>query len=120
MRTSIRFVWTAVIFALATWLAPWPVIPVVAALLVLVGPLVFRPVVLACAAAAAWGGILGWTALRAPLGRLSAELGGIFHAPGGVLIALSMVLAAGLAWGGAEVALVVRARGKGGQNADTI
>ncbi|HSC32798.1 MAG TPA: hypothetical protein VLD17_13760 [Gemmatimonadaceae bacterium] len=110
MRTTIRFVWTAVIFALATWLAPWPVVAAVSALLLLVMPRAFSPVMLACAAAAAWAGILGWTWLYAPLGTLAAEVGGIFHVPGGVLVALSVVIAFGLAWGGAEVALVVRAR----------
>ena len=110
MRTTIRFVWTAVIFALATWLAPWPVVAAVSALLLLVMPRAFSPVMLACAAAAAWAGILGWTWLYAPLGTLAAEVGGIFHVPGGVFVALSVVIAFGLAWGGAEVALVVRAR----------
>ena len=110
MRTTIRFVWTAVIFALAKWLAPWPVVAAVSALLLLVMPRAFSPVMLACAAAAAWAGILGWTWLYAPLGTLAAEVGGIFHVPGGVLVALSVVIAFGLAWGGAEVALVVRAR----------
>lgn len=110
MRTTIRFVWTAVIFALATWLAPWPVVAAVSALLLLVMPRAFSPVMLACAAAAAWAGILGWTWLYAPLGTLAAEVGGIFHVPGGVLVALSVAIAFGLAWGGAEVALVVRAR----------
>lgn len=110
MRTTIRFVWTAVIFALATWLAPWPVVAAVSALLLLVMPRAFSPVMLACAAAAAWAGILGWTWLYAPLGTLAAEVGGIFHVPVGVLVALSVAIAFGLAWGGAEVALVVRAR----------
>lgn len=110
MRTTIRFVWTAVIFALATWLAPWPVVAAVSALLLLVMPRAFSPVMLACAAAAAWAGILGWTWLYAPLGTLAAEVGGIFHVPGGVLVALSVAIAFGLAWGGAEVAFVVRAR----------
>ena len=110
MRTTIRFVWTAVIFALATWLAPWPVVAAVSALLLLVMPRAFSPVMLACAAAAAWAGILGWTWLYAPLGTLAAAVGGIFHVPVGVLVALSVAIAFGLAWGGAEVALVVRAR----------
>jgi hypothetical protein len=51
-----------------------------------------------------------WTALYAPLGRLAAELGGIVHLPGAALVALSVAVAAALAWGGAELALAVRAR----------
>ena len=110
MRATIRFVWTALVFALATWLAPWPAVAAVSALLLLLMPRAFSPVMLASAAAAAWAGILAWTWLYAPLGTLAAEVGGIFHVPGGVLMALSVAIAFGLAWGGAEVALVVRAR----------
>ena len=111
MRDTKRFVLAACMFALATWVAPWPIIPVVAALMVLAAPRVFTPLMLACAAGAAWGGILAWTALTAPLGKLANEVGGIVHLPGAVLVALSVAVAFGLAWGGAEVAVVVRARG---------
>ena len=113
MRDTVRFVLAACIFALATWAAPWPVIPVVAALMLLVAPRSFTPVMLACAAGTAWGGILAWTTVYAPLGRLAAEAGGIVHVPGAALIALSVAVAAGLAWGGAEVARAVGQRGNG-------
>ena len=110
MRGAKRFVLAACIFALATWALPWPVIPIVAALMVLAAPRAFTPLMLACAAGTAWAGILAWTAFSAPLGILAAELGGIIHAPGAALVVLTVALAAGLAWGGAEIALVVRAR----------
>ena len=112
MRDAKRFVLAACIFALATWALPWPVIPIVAALMVLAAPRAFTPLTLACGGGTAWGGILAWTAFSAPLGGLAAELGGIVHLPGATLVALSVALAAGLAWGGAEIALVVRARAR--------
>src|SRR6185312_10422715 len=80
-----RFVLAACIFALATWALPWPVIPILAALMVLAAPRAFTPLMLACAAGTAWAGILAWTAFSAPLGILAAELGGIIHAPGAAL-----------------------------------
>lgn len=107
MRDAKRFVLATCIFALATWAAPWPIIPVIAALMLLVAPRSFSPLMLACAAAAAWGGILAWTASFAPLGRLAAQVGGIVHLPGAALVALSVAVPAGLAWGGAAVARVV-------------
>jgi len=110
MRDVKPFLLATCIFALATWAAPWPVIPVVSAVMLLVAPRAFSPLMLACAAGAAWGGILAWTTLYAPLGRLAAELGGIVHLPGAALVALSVAVAAALAWGGAELALAVRAR----------
>ena len=110
MREAKRFVFATCLFVLATWAAPWPILPVLAALMLLAAPRAFTPLVLACAAGTAWGGILAWTALYAPLGRLAAEVGGIVHVPGAALVALSVAVAFGLAWGGAEVAAVVRAR----------
>ncbi len=113
MRAAMRFVLAAVLFALATWLAPWPVVPVLAALLLLAAPRAFTPGLLALAAACAWGGILGWTALHDPLGVLAREVGGILHAPGAVVIALTPAAAAVLAWAGAEIARVVYVRSAG-------
>lgn len=112
MRDAKRFLLATIIFALATAAAPWPVIPVVAALMLLAAPRNFTRPMLACAAGTAWGGILAWTALFFPLGRLANEVGGIVHLTGASLVALSVAVAFGLAWGGAEVALVVRARAR--------
>jgi hypothetical protein len=111
VRASVRFVLAAALFALGSWLAPWPVVPVLAALLVLVWPRSLTPGLLALAAAAGWGAILGWTALHAPLGVLAGELGGMFHAPAAVVIALTPAAAAALAWAGAEIARFVQVRG---------
>lgn len=111
MRATLWFVVAAALFALATMVAPWPVVPVLAAVLLLVAPRSLTPGLLALAAAAAWGAILGWTALHAPLGVLAREMGGILHAPGPVVIALSPLVAAALAWAGAQIARVVQVRG---------
>ena len=114
MRDANRFALAACIFALATWALPWPVIPIAAALMLLVAPRAFAPVMLGCAAGTAWGGMLAWTALSFPLGRLADEVGGIVRVPGAALVALSVAVAFGLAWGGAEVAVAARARSRGG------
>ncbi|HKV51479.1 MAG TPA: hypothetical protein VJO52_09780 [Gemmatimonadaceae bacterium] len=111
MRATMRFVLAAILFAFGTWIVPWPVVPVLAALLLLLAPRLFTPGLLALAAAGAWAGILGWTALHAPLGVLARELGGILHAPTAVVIALGPAIAAALAWAGAEVARAVQVRG---------
>lgn len=110
MRPTVRCLIAAAVFALGTVAAPWPVVPVLAALLVLVAPRVFTPGLVALAAAVGWGVILGWTALHAPLGVLARELGGILHAPGAVVIALTPAVAAALAWAGAEIARFIYAR----------
>lgn len=111
MRATFWFLLAAALFALGTIMAPWPVVPVLAAVLLLVAPRSFTPGLLALAAATAWGGILGWTALHAPLVVLARELGGILHAPAAVVIALSPLVTAALAWAGAEIARVVQVKG---------
>lgn len=113
MRASVAVAIAAIVFSLGTWLAPWPVVPVLAALLLLIAPRAFTPGLLALGAAIAWGGILGWTALHAPLGTLAGELGGIFHVPRAAVIASTIALAAALAWSGAEIARAVRERPAG-------
>ncbi len=116
MRSFTTYVIAAIAFAAGSWLAPWEIVPVIAALLVLLAPARFTPFRLTVAAAVAWGGIFGWTAFRAPVetSALARELAGIVHAPswggGGAIVLLTPLLAALLAWSGAAMALSVRER----------
>ena len=50
MRTPMRFAIAVILFAFGTWAAPWPVVPVLAALLLLAAPRAFTPGLLALAA----------------------------------------------------------------------
>ena len=113
MRLTLRFLVATALFAFGSWAAPWLILPVIAGLLPLAAPRLFTPALLAPAAAAAWGGILGATALHAPVARLAAVVGGIIHLPGSALIALTIAVAGLLAWSAAEVACFVR-RGDSG------
>lgn len=110
MRAARAFVLAVALFAAGSWAAPWPVVPVLAALLALAAPRRFTPAGLACAAALAWAGILGWTARVAPVGVLARELVGIYRAPAWLLVLCTPLVAALLAWAGAAIAAVIVGR----------
>ena len=93
----------AVLFAVATWLVPWWIVPVVAAALSLLAPGVFTPARLALAAALSWAALLAYGAVTGPLVRLAHALGATIHAPWPLLLLTSPLFAALLAWAGAKV-----------------
>jgi hypothetical protein len=57
----------------------------------------------AASAVAAWVGLMAWNAIRGPLGLLSTTLGAVFDVPGPVLVVMTLLFGAVLAWSGATV-----------------
>ena len=112
MRTARTYLIATLAFAGGTWIAPWMVVPVLAALLHLAAPARFTPGRLAGAAALAWAGILGWTAMVAPVRTLAGALGGVFHAPWWAVVLVTPAVAALLAWSAAVIAELARARSR--------
>jgi hypothetical protein len=106
MRRWISFTALVAAFALASWLGWWAV-PAVAALWGVLRPRVAAPAGLAALAASlAWGAwlIADWAAGHGGFGTLAARLGGVMNLPAFVLILLTLLLAALLAWSSAVLA----------------
>jgi hypothetical protein len=93
-------------FALASWLAWWAV-PLVAALWGLLRPAVWRPILSAALAAAlGWGCWLLLDALSDPsaLARLGQRLGAVMQLPFPLLLLLTLLFPALLAWSASALA----------------
>ena len=109
MKRWLSFAALVAAFALATRLGWWAV-PVVAALWGVMRPAVNAPAATAAlAAASAWALWLlaSWQADHDAMSILSTRLGGVMRVPPTVLILLTLLLAAVLAWSAAALAGVI-------------
>jgi hypothetical protein len=103
----------ALAVAVLTWLAGWWAVPLVA---IVAGAVLWRrrgiAWLIALASAGAGGAIVLVDAVRGRLPVLAATLGGLLKVPGALLIVITLLFAALLAWSaaviGAEVARFVR------------
>jgi hypothetical protein len=106
MKRWLSFAVLAAAFALATKLGWWAV-PVVAALWGVMRPAVSAPAATAAlAAASAWAAWLlaDWQANHHAMEVLTTRLGGVMSVPPAVLILLTLLLGAVLAWAAAALA----------------
>jgi len=105
VRGALAFLLLALAFVLASWLGWWAV-PVVAAAWGFLRPAVRRPILTAALAAGlAWAAWLLWDFGRDPaaFARLTGRLGAVFPLPSALLLLLTLLLAALLAWCAAAV-----------------
>ena len=104
-RDAVRFlVWT-IGFALVTATGGWLAVPVSAAFWALLTPAAQRrELLIALAAAAAWGLLILWGMEGASTARLLSLLAGIFRVPGWTLVLLTLAIPALLAWSAAVIA----------------
>jgi hypothetical protein len=58
----------------------------------------------AASAVAAWVGLMLWNAIQGPVALLSTTLGAVFGVPGPILIVITLLFGAVLAWSGAAAA----------------
>lgn len=86
-------------FALGGWAAPWWGVAVIAAAAAL--GRVATPGKIALGAGLGWGALLALGAARAPVGKLAAMLGALLHTPAAVLVLLTVLFPALLAWSAA-------------------
>jgi hypothetical protein len=106
VKRGLSFLALTAAFALATRLGWWAV-PAAAMLWGALRPRIESPAgTAALAAAVAWGGWLlaGWLAYPTEFAALTARLGGVMNLPVPVLILLTLLLAALLAWSAAALA----------------
>lgn len=109
MKRWLSFVVLMAAFVLATRLGWWA-LPVVAALWGFLRPLVNAPAgTAALAAASGWALWLlwDWQTDHAAMELLSTRLGGVMHLPPAVLLLLTLLLGALLAWSAAALAAAV-------------
>ncbi len=60
------------------------------------------------AAAVAWGVLVGWLALRAPVADLARILADVTRVPAPGLVVITLLLPAALAWSAAEIGVLAR------------
>jgi hypothetical protein len=116
VRFALRVLLLAASFAIGTWVLGWWAIPLFAAIAGLLARHAPGQAMAAGAAAAiAWGVLLAWSALRGPIWSLAAQVGGAMGVSGAVLIILTLVFPALLAWLAASLAQILT-RGKPATN----
>jgi len=109
MKWILQCVVLTVALALGTWLVAWWAVPVIGAAYGAWGARQRVTLLTALVAAiVAWGGLLAFTAMSGPMGRLLDVLGGVFRMPGGALVILTLAYGALLAVSAAAVARGLR------------
>jgi hypothetical protein len=109
MRNLVKFVLLAELFAVTTYALGWWTVPLVAALWAIVSRESNRALVASLCAAGGWASLLLLDVVKGPVGAMAEKLGGVMGVPGFVLLILTLVFPALLAWCSASlVAGVVR------------
>ena len=111
MKNFVRFVLLAELFAVATYALGWWTVPIVAILWAIFSRDSNRALVASLCAAAGWASLLLLDVVKGPVGTMAAKLGGVMGVPGFVLLILTLVFPALLAWSSAAlVGEVVRSK----------
>lgn len=105
MNRVLRVIALVLVFAAGTLLLDWSTVPVIASVFALVRRERGATVEAMMGAVVAWLLLIGRQATAPAFGSLLTALGGIFPAPGVVLILVTLVLAALLAWSAARLSL---------------
>jgi hypothetical protein len=104
MKNLVRFVLLAELFAVATYALGWWTVPIVAVLWAIVSRDSNSALVASLCAAGGWTSLLLLDAARGPVGTMASRLGGVMGVPGFVLLILTIVFPALLAWCAASLA----------------
>ncbi len=108
MRALVNLLALIVVLAVATVVAGWWAVPLVAGLWTLAAPRRAAVIYAAIAAAIAWGALLAWTSRIGPVGAVDGLLARIMNLPRGGLVGLSLFYAALLAGAAALLAQAIR------------
>ncbi|MFI5209452.1 MAG: hypothetical protein ACHQ2E_03315 [Gemmatimonadales bacterium] len=107
MSRLLRVVVLAVAFALITVACPWWSVALLALACGWLGSAA-QPIDVGLGAALGWATLLGVAALQGPVAVLAGRLGGLFHAPPAVLLAVTVLYAGVLGWSGAGLGRAAR------------
>lgn len=108
MRTAANLIALILTLAVATAIAGWWTVPVVAFVWTLASPRRAAVFYASFAGAVAWGSLLAWMARTAPVGAVDALMASIMDVPERAIIALTLAYAALLAGTAALVAQAIR------------
>jgi hypothetical protein len=104
MRFALRVALLAVSFGIATWILGWWAIPLLSLIAAMLARSVrYQALASAIAAAAAWGALLVWNAMRGEVWSFASIAGGTMGVSGPLLILLTLAFPAALAWSAAAV-----------------
>ena len=104
MRNAVKFVLLAELFAVATYALGWWTVPIVAVLWAIVSRDSNRALIAGVCAAGGWASLLLLDVARGPVGTMAAKLGGVMGVPGFVLLMLTLLFPALVAWCAASLA----------------
>lgn len=108
MRFALRVLLLAAAFAIGTWILGWWAIPLLAAIAGVIARRTPRQAMAAgVAAAVAWGMLLTQGALRGSVWSFASQVGGAIGVSGVMLIILTLVFPAALAWLAASFAQIL-------------
>jgi hypothetical protein len=109
LSKAVKFLLLTEAFAVATYAVGWWGVPVLALICGLAVEPKARPLsFVSLCAAAGWASLLLLDAARGPLGELARRFGGVMSLPPFVLILLTLLFPALLAWSAASIGVAVR------------
>jgi hypothetical protein len=98
MRTFVKVVLLAELFAVATYALGWWTVPVIAAIWGIASRDAKPARVAALCAAVGWATLLVLDAVKGPVDTMATRLGGVMGVPAFVLLLLTLIFPALLAW----------------------
>ena len=105
MRFTLRVILLAISFGIGTWILGWWSVPLFAAVAgVLARHSPRQAIAAGVAAAVAWGSLLAWSGMTGSVWSFSRVVGGAVGVSGPLLILLTLLFPAALAWSAAAVA----------------
>ena len=110
MRSLVKVLLLSELFAVATYAFGWWTVPIIGAIWALVSHDARRAMIAALCAAIGWGSLLLLDTIKGPVGEMANRLGGVMRVPAVVLILLTLIFPALLAW--CSAALVESFRGR--------
>jgi hypothetical protein len=116
VRFALRVILLAAAFGIGTWVLGWWAIPLFAAVAgVIARHSPGQAMAAGVAAAVAWGALLAWSAVRGSVWAFASQVGGAMGISGIVLIGLTIVFPALVAWLAASLSQIL-SRGKPATN----
>ena len=111
MRTFVKIVLLAELFAVATYALGWWTVPVVAVIWAIASRDTKPAPVAALCAAGGWATLLILDAVKGPVDTMATRLGGVMGVPAFVLLLLTLIFPALLAWSAAALVSSLRRPG---------
>jgi hypothetical protein len=116
VRLALRVALLALSFGIGTWILGWWAVPMFAAVAAVFARSVRQQgLAAALAAAVAWAALLGWSAAQGSVWAFAGLAGGAMGVSGAMLILLTLLFPAVLAWAATAVTQLI-ARAKPGTN----